>query len=125
MDLSVDKKIRLRDIVSYDLSQCDDKTEFSYWNVTNSLSFDYYEKSMGKKNLNDFLIDNLRYITKRLKDDYKISFANKFSANKAGSVALTSHLVNCSQEGYSVYFLFIALEIRSRLTCLSPVSIVP
>lgn len=77
MDLSVDKKIRLRDIVSYDLSQCDDKTEFSYWNVTNSLSLDYYEKSMGKKNLNDFLIDNLRYITKKLKDDYKISFANK------------------------------------------------
>lgn len=77
MDLSVDKKIRLSDIVSYDLGQCDDKTEFSYWNVTNSLSLDHYEKSMGKKNLNDFLIDNLRYITKRLKDEYNISFANK------------------------------------------------
>ena len=77
MDLSVDKKIRLRDIISYDMSQCDEKTEFSYWNVTNSLSLDHYEKSMGKKNLNDFLIDNLRYITKRLKDEYKISFANK------------------------------------------------
>ena len=77
MDLSVDKKIRLRDIVSYDLSQCDEKNEFSYWNVTNSLSLDCYEKSLGKKNLNDFLIDNLRYITKRLKDEYKISFANK------------------------------------------------
>lgn len=77
MDLSVDKKIILSDIVSYDLSQCDDKTEFSYWNVTNSLSLDHYEKSMGKKNLNDFLIDNLRYITKRLKDEYNISFANK------------------------------------------------
>ncbi|SDB25459.1 HsdM family class I SAM-dependent methyltransferase [Eubacterium oxidoreducens] len=77
MDLSVDKKIRLRDIVSYDLSQCDDKTEFSYWNVTNSLSLDHYEKSMGTKNLNDFLIDNLRFITKRLKDEYNISFSNK------------------------------------------------
>lgn len=32
---------------------------------------------MDKKNLNEFLIDNLRYITKRLKDEYKISFANK------------------------------------------------
>lgn len=77
MDLSIDKKIRLRDIISYDLSQCDEKNEFSYWNVTNSLSLDRYEKSLGKKNLNDFLIDNLRYITKRLKDEYKISFANK------------------------------------------------
>lgn len=77
MDLSVDERIRLRDIISYDLSQCDEKIEFSYWNVTNSLSLDHYEKSMGKKNLNDFLIDNLRYITKRLKDEYNISFANK------------------------------------------------
>lgn len=77
MDLGTDKKIRLRDIVTYDLSQCDERNAFSYWNVTNSLSLDLYEKSMGKKNLNEFLIDNLRYITKRLKDEYKISFANK------------------------------------------------
>lgn len=77
MNLGVDKKIRLGDIVSYDLSQCDEKNEFSYWNVTNSLSLDHYEKSMGKKKLNDLLMDNLRYITKRLKDEYKISFANK------------------------------------------------
>lgn len=77
MDLSADRRIRLRDIVSYDLSQCDEKNEFSYWNVTNSLLLGQYEKSMGGKNLNDFLIDNLRYITKRLKSEYKISFANK------------------------------------------------
>lgn len=45
--------------------------------MTNSLSLDLYEKSMGKKNLNEFLVENLRYITQRLKDEYKISFANK------------------------------------------------
>lgn len=28
MDLGVDKKIRLRDIVTYDLSQCDEKIHF-------------------------------------------------------------------------------------------------
>lgn len=77
MNLSADKKVRLGDIVSYDIKQCDEKNEFSYWNVTNSLSLDLYEKSMGKKKLNEFLIDNLRYITKRLKDEYRISFANK------------------------------------------------
>ena len=78
MNLDADKKIRLRDIVAYDLSQCDEKNAFSYWNVTNSLSLDLYENSMGKKNLNDFLIENLKYITKKLKDKYKISFANKW-----------------------------------------------
>ncbi len=77
MVLDSDKKIRLRDIVEFDLSQCDEKNAFSYWNVTNSLSLEIYENSMGKKSLNEFLIDNLRYITQRLKDEYQISFANK------------------------------------------------
>lgn len=77
MIVDAGKRIRLRDIVAYDLSQCNEKNAFSYWNVTNSLSLDLYEKSMGKKNLNEFLVGNLRYITKRLKDEYKISFANK------------------------------------------------
>lgn len=76
MNLSAER-ICLRDIATYDLEQCNEKNEFSYWNMTNSLSMDLYEKSLDKKNLNDFLIDNLRYITKRLKDEYKISFANK------------------------------------------------
>lgn len=49
MDLGVDKKIRLRDIVTYDLSQCDEKNTFSYWNVTNSLSLDLYEKVWTKR----------------------------------------------------------------------------
>lgn len=77
MVLDADKKIRLRDVVAYDLGQCNEKNAFSYWNVTNSLSLDLYEKRKGKKNLNEFLVENLRYITQRLKDEYKISFANK------------------------------------------------
>lgn len=77
MDLDGNKAIKLRDIVKYDLSQCTEENAFSYWNLTNSLSLDLYEKSINKKSLNDFLIDNLRYITNQLKDEYKISFANK------------------------------------------------
>lgn len=77
MFLNTDKKIRLRDIAEFDGNQCDEKNPFSYWNVTNSMSLGLYESSVGKKNLNEFLIDNLTYITKKLKDEYKISFANK------------------------------------------------
>lgn len=77
MDLGRNQKIRLKDVIAYDLSQCDENKEFSYWNVTNSLSLELYEKSMGKKNLNEFLIDNLRFIIRRLKEEYHISFANK------------------------------------------------
>lgn len=77
MELGVDKKIKLKDIVEYDLNQCNEENLFSYWNVTNSLALDFYEESISKKVLNEFLIDNLRYITKKLKDEYKVSFANK------------------------------------------------
>lgn len=77
INLGNDKEIKLRDIIAYDLSECDEKNAFSYWNVTNSLSLELYEKSMNKKSLDEFLIDNLRYITKKLKNEYKISFANK------------------------------------------------
>ena len=77
MILESDTEIRLRDIVAYDLNQCDEKNEFSYWNVMNSLSLNLYEKSMGEKNLNEFLVENLRDVTKRLKAEYNISFANK------------------------------------------------
>lgn len=77
MDLDGNEAIKLRDIVEYDLSQCTEENVFSYWNLTNSLSLGLYEKSINKKSLNDSLIDNLRYITNKLKDEYKISFANK------------------------------------------------
>lgn len=77
MVIDNDKKIRLQDIVEFDLSQCDENNPFSYWNVTNSLSLDFYKQNVGKKNLNEFLIDNLRYITQKLRNEYKITFANK------------------------------------------------
>ena len=77
MNLENNKKIKLKDIVSYNLNQFDEKNEFSYWNITNSLSLNLYEKNFGKKTLNDILKDNLKYIIKILKDKYKISFANK------------------------------------------------
>lgn len=78
MILGDDKKIRLRDIVAFELDQCNEGNAFSYWNVTNSLSLDLYEKSLDKKTLNTFLIDNLKYITKKLKEEYRISCANKW-----------------------------------------------
>lgn len=77
MFLDAEKKLKLRNIDTCDLSKCDETCAFSYWNVTNSLSLDLYENSMDKNVLNEFLIENLRYITNILKKDYKISFANK------------------------------------------------
>ena len=77
MEKSVDNRIRLLDIVTYDRDECSEVVDFSFWNITNSLALKSYENSLTKKTLNEFLIENLRYISMRLKKDYNISFANK------------------------------------------------
>ena len=77
MQISTDKKVHLSDIANYDIDQCNEMNGFSYWNITNSISLAQYEKKLTKKTLNDFLVENLKYITYELKDKYQISFANK------------------------------------------------
>ena len=71
------KNIRLKDIISYDIENCDENNSFSYWNITNSLSLDEYKNNINDRNLNRFLIENLRYITQKLKYKYQVSFSNK------------------------------------------------
>ncbi|ALF17824.1 Eco57I restriction-modification methylase domain-containing protein [Fusobacterium animalis] len=71
------KNIRLKDIISYNIENCDENNSFSYWNITNSLSLDEYKNNINDRNLNRFLIENLRYITQKLKYKYQVSFSNK------------------------------------------------
>lgn len=77
MKVSADKKVQLSDMVSYKTGECNAENDFSFWNVTNSMSLALYENNLTKENLNDFLIDNLRYITSELKERYHVSFAHK------------------------------------------------
>lgn len=77
MQIDAEKKIHLSDVANYDIDQCDETNNFSYWNITNSRTLNLYEKDLGRKNLNDFLIDNLKFLTSELKEKYHISFANK------------------------------------------------
>lgn len=77
MLISDSKKMSLFTIANYEIKDCDEKNNFSYWNITNSMMLSDYENSMEKKTLNDFLIENLRFITMQLKSKYQISFANK------------------------------------------------
>lgn len=99
MEKSLDNTIRLLDIVSYDRDQCDEKIDFSYWNVTNSLSLDLYQNSLTKKTLNEFLIENLRYISLRLKNDYNVSFANKLMLRVLFIRYLIDRGVNIGHQG--------------------------
>lgn len=77
MNLGQDKIICLKNIAEFAVELCDESNVFSYWNITNSMSLELYEKSLSKKSLNDFLVENLSFITKELKEKYKVSFANR------------------------------------------------
>ena len=70
------ESVRLAEVASYTINQCDEKNGFSYWNITNSISLSAYEKSLTKKNLNEFLIENFKFITTELKQKHHVSFAN-------------------------------------------------
>ena len=77
MELDKIKGIELFEMAQYPYIKCDEKNKFSYWNVTNSqvISLEFFG---GKeKCLNDFLIENLQYITSELKNEYMVTFANK------------------------------------------------
>ena len=75
--VSEKNNVCLSHIANYNMGECDEKNGFSYWNITNNISLGLYEKNLGRKDLNDSLIENLRYITSELKEKYQISFANK------------------------------------------------
>ena len=77
MQINAKKKMQLSDIANYNIGQCDETNNFSYWNITSSRTLSLYEKDLSKKNLNDFLIGNLKFLTSELKEKYHISFANK------------------------------------------------
>lgn len=77
MRLNGKEKVQLSNIADYNPEKCDEKNDFSYWNITNSATLDLYEKDLSKKSLNSFLIENLRDLTFELKEKYHISYANK------------------------------------------------
>lgn len=77
MSLDNQGKMHLSSVTNYSILECDEESDFSYWNATNSLSLDEFESKLVQKGLNEHLIENLRFITKKLKEEFKITFANK------------------------------------------------
>ena len=71
------QKIKLSNIAESNLDSSQDIADFNYWNITNSFSLKSHSDNLTEKNLNYFLINNLLYITKKLREEYQISFANK------------------------------------------------
>lgn len=64
-------------IDSYAINNCNENSNFSYWQISNPTFWNVYTQNFSKSNLNKDLLNNIAYITKKLKDEYKISFAVK------------------------------------------------
>ena len=51
--------------------------EFSYWNINTKSFWTKYEEVYKNKKLNELMLENIRYITDKLKKEYHIEFATK------------------------------------------------
>lgn len=71
------QEIELKVLDSYNKEQCNEEMPYSYWNITNQKFLESIEKRLTCKKLNEFLIDNLKYITNTLKNECYVDFANK------------------------------------------------
>ncbi len=70
-------KIQLSLIKVEDIDEIDEKNEFSYWNINRKDFWIKYEKTYQNKKLNEFMLENIKYITQKLKNEYKLEFATK------------------------------------------------
>ena len=75
---SIDKQSEmLREVSRISLNELDERSPFSYWEITNAdLWRAHLEKFEGKR-LNDFLLENLEDITNKIKKHFRIPFATK------------------------------------------------
>lgn len=70
-------EIQLSLIKEDNISEIDEKNEFSYWNINKKDFWIKYEKAYKNKKLNEFMLENIKYITQKLKNQYKLDFATK------------------------------------------------
>lgn len=68
-ELSLIQKSELKNISKED--------EFSYWNINTKSFWIKYEEIYKNKKLNELMLENIRYITDKLKKEYHIEFATK------------------------------------------------
>ena len=67
----------IREVNSVDLDACDERSDFSFWNISDPLFWDKYNKDYSKERLNQSLLKNITYLTDQLQNTYKIDFATK------------------------------------------------
>lgn len=67
----------LEQTTEFSIDNCSMSTEFSYLEITKPTFWTKYSKEYSTDKLNHFLLDNITYLTDKLKNTYHISFATK------------------------------------------------
>lgn len=67
----------IREVDSVAYGECDEKSDFSFWNISDPLFWEKYNKAYSQERLNQSLLDNITCLTDRLQNTYKIDFSTK------------------------------------------------
>jgi len=59
------------------VDEIDENSPFSFWEITDHSFWEKYAQKFSGKKLNDALLENLTYLTDKLKNEHKIPFATK------------------------------------------------
>lgn len=59
------------------IDHCNYNSNFSYWQISNSLFWNQYTQNYSETKLNQNLLENITFLTDKLKNTYHIAFATK------------------------------------------------
>jgi len=88
--------------ISYNaVDEIDENSPFSFWEITSQNFWKNYTQQFSGKKLNESLLDNLTFLTDRLKNTYQISFATKLVLRFIFIRYLIDRGVNLDYSGFS------------------------
>lgn len=67
----------LKQIEAYSTEDCNENSDFSYWQISNPVFWNNYNQIYSGTKLNQSLLDNISFVTNELKNTYHIQFATK------------------------------------------------
>lgn len=82
-------------------NEVDESSPFSYWEITNQNFWIEYSKQFSENKLNDDLLRNLLYITKKLREEHNVEFATKLTLRLIFIRYLIDRGVDLRYKGFS------------------------
>jgi hypothetical protein len=83
-----------------EISECNELSAFSYWSITNEQFLRQYQSKFYISTLNEVMIDNIKYITNKLKNVYSVSFATRIILRMIFIRFLIDRGINIGYDGF-------------------------